>query len=83
VIRAGKNISYQVHHHRDEVWTFIDGEGQLVLDGVVTRVSRGDVINIKKGVRHAVRATTDLRFIEVQAGDMLIEEDIERFEWIW
>jgi mannose-1-phosphate guanylyltransferase len=83
VIRAGKNISYQVHHHRDEVWTFIDGEGQLVLDGVVTRVTRGDVINIKKGVRHAVRATTDLRFIEVQAGDMLIEEDIERFEWQW
>jgi mannose-1-phosphate guanylyltransferase len=83
VIRAGKNISYQVHHHRDEVWTFIDGEGLLVLDGVVTRVTRGDVINIKKGVRHAVRAVSDLRFIEVQSGDMLIEEDIERFDWKW
>jgi mannose-1-phosphate guanylyltransferase len=83
VIRAGKNISYQVHHHRDEVWTFIDGEGLLVLDDVVTKVTRGDVINIKKGVRHAVRAISDLRFIEVQSGDMLIEEDIDRFDWKW
>jgi mannose-1-phosphate guanylyltransferase len=83
VIRAGKNISYQVHHHRDEVWTFVDGEGLLVLDGVVTKVTRGDVINIKKGVKHAVRAVSDLRFIEVQSGDDLIEEDIERFDWNW
>jgi mannose-1-phosphate guanylyltransferase len=83
VIRAGKNISYQVHHHRDEVWTFIDGEGLLVLDDVVTKVTRGDVINIKKGVRHAVRAISDLRFIEVQSGDKLVEDDIERFDWKW
>ncbi len=83
VIRAGKNISYQVHHHRDEVWTFIDGEGLLVLDGVVQKVTRGDVINIRKGVRHAVKGLTDLRFIEVQAGDLLVEEDIERFGWEW
>jgi mannose-1-phosphate guanylyltransferase len=83
VIRAGKGISYQVHRHRDEVWTFVDGEGLLVLDGVVTRVTRGDVINIKKGVKHAVRAISDLRFIEVQSGDLLIEEDIERFDWTW
>jgi mannose-1-phosphate guanylyltransferase len=83
VIRAGKNISYQVHHHRDEVWTFIDGEGLLVLDGVVTKVTRGDVINIRKGVRHAVYAVSDLRFIEVQSGDVLIEEDIDRFDWEW
>lgn len=83
VVRAGKNISYQVHHHRDEVWTFIDGEGRLILDGVETRVGRGDTIVIKKGVRHAVRAITDLRFIEVQSGDLLIEEDIDRFDWNW
>jgi mannose-1-phosphate guanylyltransferase len=83
IIRAGKNISYQVHHHRDEVWTFIDGEGLLVLDGEVQHVGRGDVINIKKGVRHAVKALTDLHFIEVQSGDQLIEEDIDRFPYTW
>jgi mannose-1-phosphate guanylyltransferase len=83
VIKAGKSISYQLHNHRDEVWTFVDGEGLLVLDGKVQTVSRGDVINIKKGTKHAVKAITDLRFIEVQSGDNLIEEDILRFDWTW
>jgi mannose-1-phosphate guanylyltransferase len=83
VIKAGKSISYQLHNHRDEVWTFVDGEGLLVLNGEVQTVSRGDVINIKKGTKHAVKAITDLRFIEVQSGDALIEEDILRFDWTW
>lgn len=26
-IKSSKGISYQVHRHRNEVWTFIDGEG--------------------------------------------------------
>jgi mannose-1-phosphate guanylyltransferase len=83
VIKSGKSISYQIHNHRDEVWTFVDGEGLLVLDGKVQSVSRGDVINIKKGTKHAVKAITDLHFIEVQSGDALIEEDILRFDWTW
>lgn len=82
-IKAGKEISYQVHKHRDEVWTFIDGEGMLVLDSKVTNVTRGDTVCIKKGVKHAVKAITDLRFIEIQSGDILVEEDIERFMWTW
>lgn len=82
-IHAGKSISYQAHRHRDEVWTFIDGEGELVLDGVISKIRRGETIVIGKGVKHAVRAITDLTFIEVQSGDLLIEEDIERFEWKW
>lgn len=80
-VKAGKGTSYQVHRHRDEVWTFIDGEGELVLDGEVRKVTRGDVIRIRKGVRHAVRAITDLRFIEVRMGTDLVEEDMERFDW--
>jgi mannose-1-phosphate guanylyltransferase len=83
VIKAGKSISYQLHNHRDEVWTFVDGEGLLALDGKVQRVMRGDVINIKRGTKHAVKAITDLRIIEVQSGDTLIEEDILRFDWSW
>ena len=46
-------------------------------------VRRGDVVLIKAGQLHAVRATSDLKIIEVQSGTQLIEEDIERFEWNW
>lgn len=82
-IKAGKHISYQIHHHRDEVWTIIDGKGLLVLDGKTKEVSCGDVIHIKKEQYHAIKGITDLYFIEVQSGDKLIEEDIERFDWNW
>lgn len=82
-IKSGKGISYQVHRHRDEVWTFVDGEGMLVLDDKVTKIGRGDTVCIRKGVKHAVKAVTDLLFIEVQSGDLLVEEDIERFDWNW
>lgn len=82
-LKAGKNISYQLHNHRDEVWTFVDGEGLLMVDDVVTKVSRGSVAHIAKGQKHAVKAITDLSFIEVQSGDQLVEEDIIRLEMGW
>lgn len=82
-LRAGKNISYQIHAHRDEVWTFVDGEGLLLLDDQLISVSRGYVANIKRGQKHAVKALTDLTFIEVQSGEELIEEDITRLQLNW
>ena len=82
-LNPGSSISYQRHSCRDEVWTFIDGEGEIVLDGVRKPVKRGDVINIPKGQLHALRAITSLTFIEVQYGSNLVEEDIERFPFNW
>lgn len=82
-IKTGAHISYQLHRHRDEIWTFVDGEGRLVLDGVLRKVGRGDVVCIKKGQLHTVMADKDLCIIEVQSGDQLTEEDIERFDWEW
>ena len=82
-IRAGKEISYQSHNVRDEIWTIVDGTGLLVLDGHTRNVRRGDVAYITKGMKHAIKAVTDLHFIEVQIGSELAESDIERYEWEW
>lgn len=82
-LKAGKCISYQLHHHRSETWICVDGEGVFVLDGECRQVRRGDVMNIPLGHHHAIKATTDLAFIEVQIGNPLVEEDVERFEWEW
>ena len=83
LIKEGCNISYQYHNKREEIWTFVDGEGLFVLDGVVTKVGRGFVAHIKKGQKHAVRAISDLQIIEVQTGTELVEEDIIRLDWEW
>lgn len=82
-IKAGKSISYQSHAIRDEIWTIVDGTGDLLIDGHVRNVRRGDVAYITKGQKHAILAVTDLRMIEVQIGIELVETDIERYDWNW
>lgn len=82
-LHPGKYISYQIHHHRTEVWTFVEGEGIFVLDGTTRRVKAGDTVIIPVEHYHSIKALTELTFIEVQMGNPLIEEDIERFYWDW
>lgn len=83
VIIPTKNISYQKHNHRNEIWTFVKGTGLLVINGNVTKVQDGDSVYIKKGDLHAIKAIDELHIIEVQIGDELIEEDIERYDFDW
>lgn len=80
-IKEGKSISYQKHKYRDEVWTIIEGKGLFVLNDVVKEVKSGDVLYIKKGDKHSLKALEDLHFIEVQIGEELDEDDIERFKF--
>lgn len=82
-LKPGKNISYQIHHHRSETWTFVQGEGIFVLDGNEQRVKAGDTVVIPVEHWHAIKAVSQLTFIEVQSGNPLVEEDIERKEWEW
>lgn len=82
-LKEGKNISYQLHHHRSETWTFVEGEGIFVLDGREQRVKAGDTVIIPVEHWHSIKALTELTFIEVQIGNPLIEEDIERKEWVF
>jgi len=84
ILTPGEHISYQRHQHRTEVWTFTEGTGELILDDEVNQVRRGDVAVIKAGVKHAIKAVDgELHIIEVQIGDELTEDDIERLDWDW
>ena len=83
ILTSGQHISYQRHQHRTEVWTFTEGIGELILDGKTKEVRRGDVAVIKAGTKHAIMAKSELHIIEVQIGDELTEDDIERLDWDW
>lgn len=84
ILTPGQHISYQRHLHRTEVWTFTEGTGELILDDEVKEVRRGDVTVINAGVKHAIKAVDrELHIIEVQIGDELTEDDIERLDWDW
>lgn len=99
VVEAGKGISYQRHFHRDEYWTIVDGEGEIIIEGEKRTVRRGDTAVIRREQLHTIRALespTDslpspssggieggLTIIETQVGDLLSEDDIERISFPW
>lgn len=82
-INPGKHISYQTHSKRSEVWTITSGSGLFVLDGKMQKVTAGDVLKIPVGSMHAIKALTELHFIEVQMGSDLVEDDIVRICMTW
>lgn len=82
-LNAGKNLSYQCHQKRKEVWTIVNGEGIVALNGKLQVVRPGDILDVGKGDHHALKAVTDLEFIEVQSGSELVEEDIVRVMMEW
>lgn len=82
-IEAGKSISYQEHKLRDEIWTIVDGSGELLVDGCIRHVQRGDVAYIAVGKKHALKAVTDMHFMEIQIGKELVEDDIIRYDFNW
>ena len=84
IIAPNKHISYQIHNHRTEMWTFVEGEGELIIDDEIRKVGMGDSVVIPVGTKHAIKAVgSELHIIEVQVGDHLVEEDIIRLDWDW
>ncbi|MGE7110278.1 sugar phosphate nucleotidyltransferase [Lysinibacillus sp. NPDC047702] len=82
-VEAGKNLSYQYHNYRSEVWTIISGDAIFILDDEAKMVLPGDVLSIPLGSKHCLYALTDTELIEVQMGDLIVEEDIVRLEKDW
>lgn len=82
-INAGKNSTYHYHNLRNEVWTIVRGEGELVLNDSIRRVKAGDIIHIPVGKKHAIRAIKELEFIEVQTGKEVADTDFVRLYSDW
>lgn len=83
-IEPNKNLSYQRHEHRSESWIVFDGSGTLVLDDNVYSLSVGSTIIIPEYSWHAVKAgEKGLEIVEVQYGEKVEEDDIERMFYDW
>lgn len=79
-VHPGKRLSLQKHRRRSEHWAVVAGEGWLTLGGESRLLTPGDFADIACGTPHRIenRGTDPLVFIEVQRGDYLGEDDIER-----
>ena len=78
-----KRLSYQKHTRRAEHWQIVRGTAKVTLNEVETLVGKGGTVDIPAGAKHRVENPSvdgQLVFIEIQLGDYLGEDDIERFE---
>lgn len=84
-VDPGERLSYQFHNKRSEVWTIIEGRGEVIIDGKIMEMKYGDSIKIKKKSKHRISNNSDsiLKFVEVQTGTYFGEDDIVRFEDIY
>jgi mannose-6-phosphate isomerase len=82
VVNPGKRLSLQRHHHRAEHWYAVEGKGLATIDGKDVVLTKGNAIDIARGVLHRVAALSSepFVFIEIQTGEYFGEDDIERIE---
>jgi mannose-1-phosphate guanylyltransferase / mannose-6-phosphate isomerase len=81
-ISPHKRLSLQRHKNRAEHWVVVSGTARVTSDQKISLVCANQSIYISKGKKHRLENTTRLpvRIVEVQTGDYLGEDDIERFE---
>jgi len=81
-VDPGKKLSLQRHKHRSEHWVVVKGEAEVTVGEVVTRLTANQSTYIAAGVVHRLAnpGLEALEIIEVQTGDYLGEDDIERLE---
>ena len=81
-VLPGKRLSYQYHHHRQEFWTIVEGEANVVLDEEDHPLVYGESIFIPQGAKHRIENRSEklLVFVEVQTGTYFGEDDIIRIE---
>jgi len=78
----GARLSLQAHQHRSEHWVVVAGTATVTCGEMVKTVAKNDSAYIPIGKKHRLenRGKITLQMIEVQVGDYLGEDDIERFE---
>jgi len=82
VVLPKKRLSLQMHYHRSEHWIVVRGMAKIVVDGKEMFLRNGESTFIPSGFAHRLEnpGKVLLEIMEVQIGEYLGEDDIERFE---
>ncbi|MDD3436627.1 MAG: mannose-1-phosphate guanylyltransferase/mannose-6-phosphate isomerase [Candidatus Gastranaerophilales bacterium] len=81
-VNPGQKLSVQSHNHRSEHWVVLFGTAKVILEGEEHILSPGHSIDIPLKAIHSLQNPyeEDLEIVEVQMGELLIEDDIVRYE---
>ena len=82
VVKPGGKLSLQLHHKRSEHWTIVEGEATVTIGNIKQVIKPNESTYIPIGIKHRLENLTnkELVFVEVQVGQYLGEDDIERFD---
>jgi mannose-1-phosphate guanylyltransferase/mannose-6-phosphate isomerase len=82
IVKPANRLSLQLHNHRAEHWVVVRGTARITVGNEVKMLHKNESTYIPMGVRHRLEnpGKIDLELIEVQSGDYLGEDDIERFD---
>lgn len=85
MVKPGAKLSLQMHQHRAEHWVVVDGEAEVINGEQRMRLTVNQSTYIPQKTRHRLAnlGTEPLYVIEVQSGDYLGEDDIQRFDDIY
>jgi mannose-1-phosphate guanylyltransferase/mannose-6-phosphate isomerase len=81
MVKPGAKISLQRHRRRAEHWVVVSGMARVTRDGEEILLGPNQSTYIPLGAKHRLEnaSAEPLYVIEVQSGDYLGEDDIERF----
>lgn len=81
-VEPGESLSFQRHQHRSEHWIVVSGTATVTRENEEITVCKNQSTYIPIGSKHRLenRGRIPLQMIEVQVGEYLEEDDIERFE---
>ena len=81
-VNPKQKLSLQSHNHRSEHWVVLSGTAKVVLGSRELILNAGHSVDIPLKAIHSLQNPYDepVEVIEVQKGDILIEEDIIRYE---
>jgi mannose-1-phosphate guanylyltransferase/mannose-6-phosphate isomerase len=82
VVNPGERLSLQTHSHRSEHWVVLKGIAKVSIGGNEILVHENESVYVPKSVLHRLENAGEIpvEIIEVQNGEYLEEDDIERFE---
>ena len=81
-VSPGERLSYQKHGRRSEHWMIVAGRARVTVDGEERELAVGDTVDIPAGAAHRVENPGEgpMTFVEIQRGEYLGEDDIQRIE---
>lgn len=84
-VKPNQKLSVQRHNHRGEHWIVLEGTAKIIKGDKELTLKTGEAIDIAVKEIHSLQNPykNNLKILEVQKGDLIDENDIERLSDIY